>query len=174
MFLERTLYFSRSNSTESVTCRLNTLCLAVIAYWSLHQSRAEAYSLEQPKNLDLTNHIQTPHRLDKNEKIKLLIGDGWLQAVVSDGNGPVSRRQQITFPAALIFHLIDGLFSTTAAHEVRRAGVLTRGSRHLERSSRPHPHRGWSCQVPKTAEITLFSQAVNICWFLILWFPRCF
>ena len=39
---------------------------------------------------------------------------------------------------------------------VRRAGVLTCGSCHLERSARPHPHRGWSCQVPKTAEITLF------------------
>jgi len=64
-------------------------------------------------------------------------------------------RQRITFRATLIFHLIDGLFYTTAAHEVRRAGVLTRGSRHLERSARPHPHRGWSCQVPKTAEITL-------------------
>ena len=45
---------------------------------------------------------------------------------------------------------------TAAAHEVRRAGVLTYGSCHLERSARPHPRRGWSCQVPKTAEITLF------------------
>ena len=53
-------------------------------------------------------------------------------------------------------HLIDGLLSTTAAHEVRRAGVLTCGSCHLERSARPHPRRGSSCQVPKTAEITLF------------------
>ena len=52
--------------------------------------------------------------------------------------------------------LTDGLLSTTAAHEVRRAGVRTCGSCHLERSARPHPHRGWSCQVPKTAEITLF------------------
>jgi len=64
------------------------------------------------------------------------------QPGVSDGNGPVSRRQQITFWATLIFHLIDGLLSTTAAHEVRRAGVLTCGSCHLERSARPHPHRG--------------------------------
>jgi len=64
------------------------------------------------------------------------------QPVVSDGNGPVSRRRQITFRTTLIFHLIDGLFSTTAAHEVQRAGVLTCGSRHLERSARPHPHRG--------------------------------
>jgi len=58
------------------------------------------------------------------------------------------------------------------AHDVRRAGVLMCGSRHLERSVRPRPHRGWSCQVPKTAEITLFSQAFNICWFL--WFSLCF
>ena len=64
------------------------------------------------------------------------------QPGVSDGNSSVSRRQQITFRAMLIFHLIDGLLSTTAAHEVRRAGVLTRGSCHLERSARPHPHRG--------------------------------
>ena len=34
------------------------------------------------------------------------------------------------------------LLSTTAAHEVRRAVVLTCGSCHLERSARPHPHRG--------------------------------
>ena len=53
----------------------------------------------------------------------------------------VSRRQQITLRATLIFHLIDALLSTTAAHEVRRAGVLTCGSCHLERSARPHPHR---------------------------------
>ena len=51
---------------------------------------------------------------------------------------------------------IDGLLSTTAAHRVRRAGVLTCGSCHLERSARQHPHRGWSCQVPKTAKIRLF------------------
>ena len=62
--------------------------------------------------------------------------------------------------------LIDGLFLTTAAHEVRRAGFLTCESCHLERSARPHPHRRWSCQVPETAQITLFSQAFNICWFL--------
>ena len=80
----------------------------------------------------------------------------WSQPGVSDGNGPVSRRQQITLRATLIFHLIDGLLSITAAHEVRRAGVLTCGSCHLERSARPHLHRGWSCPVPKTAEITLY------------------
>ena len=78
------------------------------------------------------------------------------QPGVSDGNSPVSRRQQITFRATLIFHLIDGLLSTTGAHEVRRAGIRTCGSCHLERSARPHPHCGRSCQVPKTAEITLF------------------
>ena len=38
----------------------------------------------------------------------------------------------------LIFHFIDGLLSTTAVHDVRRAGVLTCGSCHLERSARPH------------------------------------
>ena len=64
-----------------------------------------------------------------------------LQLGVSDGNSSVSRRQQITLRATLIFHLVDGL-STTAAHEVRRAGVLTRRSCHPERSARPHPHRG--------------------------------
>ena len=58
------------------------------------------------------------------------------------GNSPVSRRQQITVRATLIFHLIDGLLSTTAAHEVRRAGVLTCGSCHLGRSALPHTHRG--------------------------------
>ena len=63
------------------------------------------------------------------------------QPGVSDGDSPVSRRQQITFRATLIFHLIDGLLSTTAAHEVRRAGVLACGSCHLESSARPHPHR---------------------------------
>ena len=46
------------------------------------------------------------------------------QPGATDGNSSVSRRQQITFGATLIFHLIDGLLSTTAAHEVRRAGVL--------------------------------------------------
>jgi len=64
------------------------------------------------------------------------------QPGVSDGNSPVSRRQQTTFRATLIFHLVDGLLSSTAAHEVRRAGVLTCGSCHLERSARQHPHRG--------------------------------
>jgi len=64
------------------------------------------------------------------------------QPGVSDANSPVSRRQQIMFRATLIFHLIDRLLSTTAAHEVRRAGVLTCGSCRLERSARPHPHRG--------------------------------
>ena len=52
------------------------------------------------------------------------------------------RHQQITLRATLIFHLIDGLLSTVAAHEVRRAGVLTCGSCHLERSARLHLHRG--------------------------------
>ena len=64
------------------------------------------------------------------------------QPGLSDGNSSVSRRQQITFRATLIFHLIDGLLSTTAAHEVRRACVLTCGSCHLERSARQHPYRG--------------------------------
>ena len=41
----------------------------------------------------------------------------------------------------LIFHLIGGHLSTTAAHEVWRAGILTCGSCHQERSARPHPHR---------------------------------
>jgi len=63
------------------------------------------------------------------------------QAGVSDGNSAVSRRQQITLRAMLIFHLVDGLLSTTVAHEVRRAGVLTCRSCNLERSARPHPHR---------------------------------
>ena len=80
------------------------------------------------------------------------------QPGVSDGNSLVSRHQQITFRATLIFHLIDGLLSTTAAHEVRRAGVLTCGSCHLECSARPHPHRGWSYQALQTAQITLFSS----------------
>ena len=44
-------------------------------------------------------------------------------------------------------------------HEVRRAGVLTCGFCHLERSDRPHPHRGWFCQVPKIAHITLFQSS---------------
>jgi len=68
----------------------------------------------------------------------------------------VCRRRQITFQATLIFHLIDGLLSTTAAHEVRRAGVLTCGSYHLERSARPQKLRGWSCQVLEIAQIELF------------------
>ena len=38
------------------------------------------------------------------------------------------------------------------------AHVLTCGSCHLERSARPHPHRGWSCQVQKTAEITVLVK----------------
>ena len=43
-------------------------------------------------------------------------------------------------------------FGQTATHQPDlRAGVLTCGSCHLERSARQHPHRGWSCQVPKTA-----------------------
>jgi len=57
------------------------------------------------------------------------------QPGISDGNSSVSRRQQIMFRATLIFHLIDGLLSTTAAHKVRRAGVLACGSCHLERSA---------------------------------------
>jgi len=46
-------------------------------------------------------------------------------------NGPVSRRQQITLRATLISHFVDVLLSTTAAHEVRRAGGNT-WSRHHE------------------------------------------
>ena len=66
----------------------------------------------------------------------------WSQPGVSNGNSPASRHQQITFRATLIFHLIDKLLCTTAVHEVRRAGVLTCGSCHLERSAQQHPHRG--------------------------------
>jgi len=66
------------------------------------------------------------------------------------------RFCSVPLRATLIFHLVDGLLSTTAALEVRRAGVLACGSCRLERSARPHPHRGRSCQVPKTAEIILF------------------
>ena len=61
----------------------------------------------------------------------------WSQPGVSDGNSPVSQRQQIPFRATFIFHLVDGLLSTTAAHKVWRAGILTCGSCHLERSARP-------------------------------------
>jgi len=50
------------------------------------------------------------------------------QPGVSDGNSPVSRCQQITLRARLIFHVVDGLLSTAAAQEVRRAGVPTCGS----------------------------------------------
>ena len=88
------------------------------------------------------------------------------QPGVSDGNSPVSRCQQITFRATLIFHLIDGLLSTTAAHEVRRVGVLTCGSCHLERSADhirtvPDP-----VKFRKLLKSHYFCQACHICWFL--------
>jgi len=54
----------------------------------------------------------------------------WSQSGVSDGNSPVSQRQQIMFWAMLIFHLIDGLFLTTAVTKFgqrafSRAGTAT-------------------------------------------------
>jgi len=63
----------------------------------------------------------------------------------------------------LIFHLIDGL-STTAAHEVRRAGVLTCGSCHLERSALPDNIRTVADPVKfrKLLKSLYFSQAFNI------------
>ena len=72
----------------------------------------------------------------------------------------------------LIFHLVDGLLSTTAVHEVRRVGVLTCGSCHLERSVRPHRHRADPLKFRKLLKSHYFSQAFNICWFLC--FSRCF
>ena len=73
----------------------------------------------------------------------------------------VSRRQQITFRATNIFHLINGLLSTTAAHEVRRVGVLTCGSCHLEHC--PTTSALWL--ILSSSENCLnhyFSQAFNI------------
>jgi len=74
------------------------------------------------------------------------------------------HRQAKASTSFFSFHLIDGLLCTTAVHEVRWAGVLTCGSCHLERSARPHLHRGWSFQVPETA---LFSQVFNIYRFFL-------
>jgi len=84
------------------------------------------------------------------------------QPLVSDGNCSVSRCQQITFRATLIFHLIDGLLSTTAAREVRWAGVLTCGSCCLERSA------PWLIlsRFEELLKSHYFSQAFNLCWFL--------
>jgi len=95
------------------------------------------------------------------------------QPGVSDGNSPVSRRQQITFRATLIFHLIDGLLSTTAALEVRRAGVLTWWS--ATWNALPDNIRTVADPVKfrKLLKSHYFSQAFNICWFV--WcFSRCF
>ena len=61
----------------------------------------------------------------------------------------------------LIFHLVDGLLFTTAAHEVRRAGVLTCGSCHLERSARQHVAD--PVKFRKLLKSLYFSQAFNIC-----------
>jgi len=85
----------------------------------------------------------------------------------SDGNSSVSRHQQITLGATLIFHLVDGLLSTTAAHEVRRAGVLTWNALpdHIRTVADPVKFR----ELLKSHH---FSQAFNICWFLC--FSRCF
>jgi len=65
--------------------------------------------------------------------------------------------------ATLIFHLVDGLLSTTAAHEVRRAGVLTRGPAtwnalpdHIRTEADPVKFR-------KLLTSHYFSQAFNIC-----------
>ena len=70
----------------------------------------------------------------------------------------VSRRQQITLRATLIFHLIDGLLSTTAAHEVRRAGVLTWNALpdHIRTVADPVKFR-------ELLKSHYFSQAFNIC-----------
>ena len=72
---------------------------------------------------------------------KQAINDKLQQGSVA-GKRDTEEVQLATLRATLIFHLIDGLLSTTAAHEVRRAGVLTCGSCHLERSARQNHHRG--------------------------------
>ena len=82
------------------------------------------------------------------------------QPGVSEGNGPVSRRQQITFRATLICHLIDGLLSNTAAHKVRRAGVLTCGSCHLPDHIRTVAD---PVEIRKLLKSHYFNQAFNIC-----------
>jgi len=85
------------------------------------------------------------------------------QPGVSEGNGPVSRYQHITFRATLIFHLIDGLLSTTAAHEVRRAALSHAGPAtwnalpdHIRTVADPVKFR-------KLLKSHYFSQAFNIC-----------
>jgi len=85
------------------------------------------------------------------------------------GNGPVIRRQQITFRATLI----DGLFSTTAARTkfgkraFSDAGPATWNvlPDHIRTVADPVKFR-------KLLKSHFFSQAFNICWFL--WFPRRF
>jgi len=85
----------------------------------------------------------------------------------STGNGPVSRHQQITFRATLIFHLIDGLLSTTAVHEVRRAGVLTCGP--ATWNALPDHIRtvADSAKFRKLLKSHCFRQTFNICAFCV-------
>jgi len=68
----------------------------------------------------------------------------------------VSASQQTTCWAAVTLHLIDGLLSTTASHEVRSAYIFTC-------TSRLHLHHGWSSPVPKTV--------FNICWLVFVPLP---
>ena len=82
------------------------------------------------------------------------------QAGVSDGNSSVSRRQQITFRATLIFHLIYGLLSTTKFGEraFSHAGPATWNvlPDHIRTVADPVKFR-------KLLKSHYFSQAFNIC-----------
>jgi len=121
-------------------------CLHPSPYSKRHLNPLSATGLTVVTNRQTDRHTDRPRNVGNNSPHLMLCtamrAKKKLRLETSDGNSPVSQRQQITFRATLIFHLIDGLLSTTAAHEVRRAGVLTCGFCRLERSARPHPHRG--------------------------------
>ena len=64
------------------------------------------------------------------------------------------------------------LLFTTAAHEVRRVGVLTCGSCHLERSAQHIRTVADPVKFRKLLKSLYFTQAFNICW--LLCFCLCF
>jgi len=70
----------------------------------------------------------------------------------------VAELWVITFPVGYHWKCVCDhcIYAESRDLWARGQKELHAGTAHLERSARPHPHRGWSCLVPKTAEITLF------------------
>ena len=86
----------------------------------------------------------------------------------------VAELWVITFPVGYHWKCVCDhcIYAESRDLWARGQKELHAGTAHLERSARPHPHRGWSCLVPnQLLKSHYFSQAFNIILLIFVFFP---